>query len=245
MRDKPFTDCESLSKIYSQEEFESIAFQQYLMSASPENESLRARSNSFAQALVLDCFCEARSGELRKNPTQNFTLWYNDPLDINLMRRMDKPICKFYYRNSTQLGWFSSLAFSQGIVLASFAIRCIFIWLSEKLGFRTRTNQTKFVMFIVFWVIYINYGLMPLFQSFDWRESWLQIMNHFFKGLYPDFNAIWFDQVGRTICFVMLNNMIWPVLEFMIFYGIRLLRRMIDQCSLIPNNVYNTKCKTL
>ena len=65
-----------------------------------------------------------------------------------------------------------------------------------------------------------------------------------FEGLYADFNSLWYNDVGVSITSIMVSNMYWPLLEMVIFTGLRIGYRMIDQCSLWPTNHYNTKSKT-
>jgi len=88
-----------------------------------------------------------------------------------------------------------------------------FIWLADKLGFASLTNQTTFVMMTVFFVTYINYGLIYLAAGKDYRHAAFKPLNVIFQGLYPDFNALWFNDFGVIICRIMLSNMYWPILE--------------------------------
>jgi hypothetical protein len=62
----------------------------------------------------------------------------------------------------------------------------------------------------------------------DFRNSRIPLINNIFNGLYPDYNALWFNDIGVLIYAIMFSNMYWPVLEFFMYYGIRLLYRMMD-----------------
>jgi len=145
----------------------------------------------------------------------------------------------------TGMGYVLEQVFNYLVVIASFAFRTLFIWIGEKIHFTSLTAETKFVMLSVFYVTYINYGLIYLFASLDIRSSKIPLIEHLFNGLYPEFNALWYNDIGVLIIAIMISNMYWPVLEFFLFYGIRLLYRMIDQRTLLPLNPLNTNCKSI
>lgn len=71
--------------------------------------------------------------------------------------------------------------------------------MAEKIGFVSLTAETKFVMVAVFYVTYINYGLIYLFASLDFRNSKSFLVNNLFDGLYPEINALWFNDIGVLI----------------------------------------------
>lgn len=100
-------------------------------------------------------------------------------------------------------------------------------------------------MLAVFFVTYINYGLIYLAAGADLRECRVDFFNQIFEGLYPDFNAVWFIDFGNLIVGVMISNMYWPPLEFFVFFGLGLIKKMLDQRSLCPRNHNNTRSKTI
>jgi len=66
------------------------------------------------------------------------------------------------------------------------------------------------------------------------------------NGTYNDFNSYWFGDIGETIFAAMIFNIFWPFIEFSLFWAIRTVYRMLDQCKLIPNDAVNrTQVKTL
>ena len=121
----------------------------------------------------------------------------------------------------------------------------MFISLAHKVRFFSLTKETKFVMLSVFWITFINYGVIYLASSWDNRYSNSRFWDKLFSGLYPDFNALWFNDIGVLVTSIMISNMYWPLIEFPMMWGIRLLFRMLDQKSLCPTNQYNTRCKTM
>lgn len=96
----------------------------------------------------------------------------------------------------------------------------------------------------VFWITFLNYGVIYLISSWDWRTVGNPILFRIFSGLYPDLNALWFNDIGVLIVGICIANMYWPQLEFFMFWGIRLLYRMWDQKSICPTNQKKTHCKT-
>ena len=62
-------------------------------------------------------------------------------------------------------------------------------------------------------------------------------------GKFTDFNTEWFNSIGKTIRDTMWFNAIYPLIEFVAFYLIRLLFRLIDSsCTL---DKYRTKSKSI
>ena len=157
---------------------------------------------------------------------------------------MNERICKVYYQYMTGIGYILQSTFSYLIVGASFAIRYLIIFLSEKIRFFSFTEETQFALTSVFWITFLNYGIIYLVAAWDCRNSHIPFVTKLFDGLYPDFNALWFNDIGVLIVAIMLANLYWPQLEFFMYWGIRLLYRMWDQRTLFPTNERNTRCKT-
>ena len=201
-------------------------------------------NNVISRNGALYCFCElAIKGDYGLDRFKNFKFEYNLP--DGSIGIEEAPICKVYYHYMTGFGYALEQGFSYLVVILSFVIRSMFIYLAEKVRFFSLTKETKFVMVSVFWITFINYGIIYLAASWDMRDSVIPLWNKLFSGLYPDFNALWFNDVGVLVVAIMMSNMYWPPLEFFMMWGIRLLYRMIDQRSLCPTNQYNTRCKTI
>ena len=77
----------------------------------------------------------------------------------------------------TGYGYILETTFSYAIVGASFVFRTIFIELATRLRFMSLSNETKFVMITVFYITYINYGLIQLAASYDSREVRIPFIN--------------------------------------------------------------------
>ena len=74
----------------------------------------------------------------------------------------------------------------------------------------------------------VNYSLTFGLASLDSRQSSIQFVKDFFGGLYPDYNAFWFNDVGVIIVETMMFNMLYPLIEFFIYWPLRFLVRVWD-----------------
>ena len=88
-----------------------------------------------------------------------------------------------------------------------------------------------------------NYGFVYIFAPWDSRNSDNDVIQAFFGGIYTDINAFWFDDIGHKIVSTMVFNAYYPPIEFIAFYGLRYLVRVLDQQKLIPNDQSKTRCK--
>lgn len=128
----------------------------------------------------------------------------------------------------TGFGYWMEQGFNYMVVVVSYVIRFFFIWIAEKVRFFSKTKETVFIMVSVFWIYFLNYGFVYLFASWDSRHTPIPFWNRVFSGLYPDFNALWFNDVGVLIVAIMVSNMYWPPLEFFLYWGLRLVYRIWD-----------------
>ena len=91
----------------------------------------------------------------------------------------------------------------------------------------------------------VNYSLVYLFAPWDSRDSNIPLFRKLFGGIYTDYNAIWFNDVGTLICSSMLFNMFYPLIEFFLFWPLRLLARAWDKrscsCKKLKEGVTNAK----
>jgi hypothetical protein len=50
-----------------------------------------------------------------------------------------------------------------------------------------------------------------------------------FHGAYSDFNSAWFMDIGSTLVGAMMFNVYYPVIEFFMWWGLRVLFRVLDR----------------
>ena len=244
MQQPPLTNCENVRLKYDEEALFSLAFQEYNSLKRNKMAKNLNMNNVITRNGALYCFCE---NEIKNSDNDRFTTYtftYSDP-KFPIDRTEEAPICKKYYQYMTGFGYVLETSFNYLIVIFSYVVRTFFIWIAEKIRFMSLTQETRFVMLSVFYITFINYGVLYLFASWDNRHTNFKMFDNLFEGLYPDFNALWFNDVGVLVVKIMISNMYWPPLEFIMFWGLRLLYRMIDQRSIWPNDENKTHCKTL
>ena len=154
----------------------------------------------------------------------------------------------FYKGYLSSLSMFSLYCtfFSYFVVINATWIRMLLIWVSSLIRFRNLTMETNFTMLTIFYMNLINYGAVYVLAPWDSRESSLPVVNSLFSGLYTDYNAYWFNDVGTLIVSTMVFNMFYPMIEFFGYLAIRVLFRAIDQRLLIPSMApTHTRTKTL
>ena len=82
-------------------------------------------------------------------------------------------------------------------------------------------------MYSVLIVSFFNYGILYIIAPWNFAEAGADEDN-FFTGVYTDFTAQWFMDIGDLIAETTLLNIFFPILEFILFWGIRHLKRMWD-----------------
>ena len=85
-------------------------------------------------------------------------------------------------------------------------------------------------MFWTMCVYFFNYGVMYLTAPWNYidakeAENDAQL---FFSGFYSDFSEEWFLDIGAAILLTQVINAIWPIIEFVLFWFIRLIPRCLD-----------------
>ena len=122
-------------------------------------------------------------------------------------------------------------AFPYMVTINAFIIRSVMMWVATKLRFKNMTEETNWIMLSIFTMNLFNYGFVYLLAPWDSRDANM-IIQGFFGGVYTDLNAFWFNDVGVMIASTMIFNMYYPALEFIGYWALRYLFRVIDQCSL-------------
>ena len=79
-------------------------------------------------------------------------------------------------------------------------------------------------------VYFFNYGIMYL--TAPWNFIDVNNTNNeaekFFSGFYTDFSEEWFLDIGAAILLTQVINAIWPLIEIVLFYFLRLIPRCFD-----------------
>ena len=230
LRQPPLSSCERTRSIYLEEELLSLAFQEFVELRKHYEADTIDINNAISRNGALFCFCEEAITNKGDAYDQVYELPYSTTNihDIDSYEYYQAPICELYYSYMTSWGYVLEMVFSYSIVVASFVIREFFIWIASKIHFKSLSSETMAIMLSVFFITYINYGLIQLFASIDMRHAKIPFITTIFNGLYPDFNALWYNDIGVLIYAIMFSNMYWPVLEYFLFVGIRWFNRCWD-----------------
>lgn len=142
---------------------------------------------------------------------------------------------------------FAGLAYNQavtiGIVAINFILRMFIIKLITYIGKDTESEQTRLITNGVFIVQFFNTALLLLLVNANMSEQggFFDILSRD-SGI-PDFNTLWFNEIGTTLVGAMLFNVYWPVVEFFVFGGMRTAFRLLDRSFSCNSN--RTKKTTL
>lgn len=117
---------------------------------------------------------------------------------------------------------------SYTIVAMNYVLRLFIIALIKRIGKDTESEQTQLITDGVFIVQYFNTGMLLLFCNANMSEQGFPFSMISF-GSIADFNSTWFNDIGYSMCYAILYNVFWPILEFFIYYGLRTLKRVMDR----------------
>ena len=111
-------------------------------------------------------------------------------------------------------------------------IRNVHSALASKNRFKEKTSELVHATVSIFAVYLVIYGFVPLFATWDLRTNTeFKFLEDIFRGMYHDFNAEWFQDVGLLVCKTMAFNIFMPPIEFAIYWLIRYIYRVLDQKS--------------
>ena len=99
-------------------------------------------------------------------------------------------------------------------------------------------------MYSVLIVSFFNYGIIYIIAPWNFVEQGARD-GDFFSGVYTDFTSQWFMDIGSLVAQTTAINIIFPLVEFLLFWLIRHLKRMIDQRSCCPCDRKKTRAKSI
>ena len=83
-------------------------------------------------------------------------------------------------------------------------------------------------MVYVFIIQFLNTGPILVLMNSHWSEFSIPYINRLKSGAFNDFTYPWYNDVGMVIVDTMVFTVGWPVIEFFVFYGMRLAYRLVD-----------------
>uniref|UniRef100_A0A7S3I2P9 Uncharacterized protein n=1 Tax=Favella ehrenbergii TaxID=182087 RepID=A0A7S3I2P9_9SPIT len=102
--------------------------------------------------------------------------------------------------------------------------------LVDWIGFSTETVRLSKTTTITFVVQFFNSAFLLLMTNANLSEQPLSF--GLTSGKMPDFNSAWFRSVGDVIVGAMVFNVYYPIIEVLMYWGLRILFRCMDRgCS--------------
>ena len=86
-------------------------------------------------------------------------------------------------------------------------------------------------MICIFVTTFINTAIFPVLNEASLDYSWMSgsIFQYLIRGKETDFSVRWYMSVGYTLTYSMAFTAVWPVLEFFMYYGLRLFNQLQDR----------------
>ena len=159
---------------------------------------------------------------------------------------IEYPICLKWSKETSEMSLLSILVQSTSfsVVLINFCLRNIFIWLISFAKLSRYSLLAVSTMYSVLIVSFFTYGILYIIAPWSFAELGVRD-GDFFSGIYTDFSAQWFLDIGNLIVQTTIINIVGPLLEYLFFWLFRHLRRMLDQKSCCPFKKHNTYSKTI
>ena len=137
IKNPPLTGCDKLDSFYKDEEWQSIAYIQWkTASAALKDERFSIVTANMPE---LHCFCNYHIDQLGKPKETLFPHRFSDPKDFVKTLTETAPICERYEHYTSGLNFVLRYLYTYLIVIASYGFRTLFIWISDLLGFESRT----------------------------------------------------------------------------------------------------------
>lgn len=133
------------------------------------------------------------------------------------------------------------------VIVINYLLRYVVILIVRSINYKTFTIESSKTMIAIFLIQFINTGIILLFINADLSRSGIPFLDKILVlGHHTDFTVYWYRDVGKIITSLMIKNISWPIIEFSMWYAIRVAKRLWDQrwfrCC---NKERSTKTKTI
>ena len=135
--------------------------------------------------------------------------------------------------------WLNSLKYF--ITTFNFILRTVCISLVQWIGYPTETQQLDETTKLTFYLQFFNTVFLLLLVNADLSEQFFN--SGIFRGTSGDFDATWFKVSGNTMVGTLIFILLWPIIEFFVFFGLRWLPRFLDHG--FSSDPYNTRVTNL
>jgi len=151
-----------------------------------------------------------------------------------------KKICSEYNTEILEvMFWTNSIAYF--LVGINYVLRMACIMLVDWIGYDTETVRLERTTTVTWLAQFFNTAFLLLMINCNWSEQ--SITFGLTAGDIPDFNGQWFRTIGAYLIYTMLFNSVYPLLEAVGYWAMRLGYRILDRgCSCDP---YKTKTTSI
>lgn len=159
-------------------------------------------------------------------------------------------LCNDYYLNKIAASTLN-YAVKYAIIFLNTVIRYAVIYIINKVGQDTDSARMSFITDCVFICQFFNTGFVLMLCSANFDNQGFFFGGWFRDGVFSDFNQSWFDTFGDTIVGAMRFNCWYPVASEIMWFSIRLAKRLWDQVFLEKDpggdetKDQKTKCVTI
>ena len=109
------------------------------------------------------------------------------------------------------------------------------------IGYYTESEQTLVIKSSIFVSQFFNTAILLLLTNANTRHTILAFLP--FRGIYPDLTQEWYSDVSASLVNTMRTAAFWPIIEFCIFFAMKLLFRLLDRSCRCNSN--RTKSKSI
>jgi hypothetical protein len=150
--------------------------------------------------------------------------------EIGQVKMFSNPVCKMFSDD-----FFGGKALSQvvsiSIVVINLVLRAIMLILIELIGYHTESGKTAAIMTSIFVVQFFNTAILLILTNANTADAGLGFLP--FKGMYPDLNFEWYNDIGSSFLTTMFTAAVFPIIEFCIAFGMKTAFKFLDRgCKL-------------
>ena len=127
------------------------------------------------------------------------------------------------------------------LIGSNYLLRTFCIMLVSWVGYSTETVKLERTSTVTFLAQFFNTAFLLLMVNVNWSEQ--PVSFGLVTGDIPDFNGKWFKLVGSTLIYTMIFNSVYPILEAVGYWGMRLLYRCMNRG--ISLDKYKTKSTSI
>lgn len=129
------------------------------------------------------------------------------------------------------------------IVGVNYVIRTVMIMMITWIGYASETEQLTKITSFTFYMLFFNTAFLLMLVNADLSEQPLTF--GLTQGHYADFNASWWKAIGNPLLSTMFINAIFPIAEFVGFWFLRFLPRLMDRGWTFNTDKYNTRATSI